>query len=178
MARLIGAKKDDTLVRNKVIEKYKEHLNILLECTPQEKNLIDLKGITNPNFRVECEHGQWSNNFWEDEHYSMLSGFSFRTINIPIRKEKHWLNKYLFYGKEVDNSESYLLNQFIRTNKDFTQFILIESEVIRDPTKKIYAQFKAGNSMDIESWMCFRKEHVKTYNLIEGVWTLENIINE
>ncbi len=50
MARLIGAKKDDTLVRNKVIDIYKEHFNILLEGTPQEKNLIDLKGITNPKF--------------------------------------------------------------------------------------------------------------------------------
>lgn len=179
MARLIGAKKDDTLVRNKVIEIYKNHFNILLEGTPQEKNLIDLIGVENTKFRVEVEHGQWLNNFWEDEHYSLLSGFNFRTINIPIRKEKHWQSKYIFYNKEVDNTESYLLNQFVRTNKDFTQFILIESDVIRDKNKKLYAQFKAGNSMDIESWMCFKKEHVKTYNLIEGVWKLdENIENE
>lgn len=172
-ARLINTKKDDTLVRNEVIKIYKELFDILLEGTPQEKNLIDLIGITNNDFRVEVEHGQWYGDFWKST-YSNLTGLEFRTVNIPIRKEKHWLMEYVFYGKLVDNSSSYLLNQFVRTNKDFSQFILIESDVIRDNTKKIYTKFRAGNSLDDEEWMSFRKEHVKTYNKINDIWVLQN----
>jgi hypothetical protein len=176
MAKIIGAKKDDTEVRNAVIKIYKDFFNILLEGTPQKENRIDLIGIDNPKFRVEVEHGQWNGNFWDDYHYSTLSRLGFPTVNVPIRKEKHYLPEYYFYGKYVDNSESYLLNQYVRTNKDFSQFILIESDTFRDSEKRIYATFKAGNSIDVEKWMCFRREHVKTYNLINGVWVLEEVI--
>jgi hypothetical protein len=175
MARLIGAKKDDTLVRNEVIKIYKEFFNILLEGTPQEANLIDLIGIDNPNFRVEVEHGQWYGDFWKST-WSRLTDLNFPTCNIPIRKEKHWKPEYTFYRKPVDNRNSYLLNQYVRTNKEFTQFILIESDVIRDTNKKLYTRFQAGNSMDVEDWMSFKREDVKTYNLINRVWILEEVI--
>ena len=173
MGRLINAKKDDTLVRNFAINLFKEFWGIDMVGTPQEKNLIDLKESHEGKFGCELEHGQFTGSHWENEHYSMLSGLGFPTVNAPIRKEKHFLPEYYFYGKLVDNRESYLINQFLRTNKDFTQFILIESDVFRDPSKRIYCKFKAGNSWEVEDWMSFRREHVKTYNLIDGKWTLE-----
>lgn len=169
-----GSKKDDTLVRNFAIKLYKDLWNIEMSGTPQEKNLIDLKEIKNGKLGCELEHGGWKGCFWEDEYYSNISGLGFQTVNVPIRKEKHFLPSYIFYRKLFDNSQSYLINQFIRTNKDFTQFIMIESDVFRDPTKKIYSRFKPKNSDSLEDWMSFKREHVKTYNLIDGKWILNN----
>jgi hypothetical protein len=164
---------DDTLVREFVIKLYKEFFNINLEPTPPKKNLIDLIGVDDSNFRVEVEHGQWSGDFWNSLKYCNKSNLEFPTVNIPIRKEKHWKESYTHYRKMVDNSNSYKINEFVRTNIDFTQFILIKPDTIIDTTKKIYTEFFSNYGK--ENWMSFKREDVLTYNLINGEWVLEEI---
>lgn len=163
---------DDTLVRKAVIKFFEQNFNILLRETPQEMRIIDLTGVTENNLGVEVERGGWTNCFWQNEKYSTISKLGFKTVNIPIRKEKYWLDEYYFYGKLKQNPSS-KENIFVRTNKDFTQIIVIRPETIRDPKKMIKTEFKPNNSDELEEWLCFRREHVETYNLINDVWFLD-----
>jgi hypothetical protein len=163
---------DDHLVRNEVIKFYKKNFKIVLEETNPTHKLIDLTGMTESYFGVEVERGGWTGNFWDNENYSMISGLGFPTINIPRRKEKYWQKKYMFYNKEYIN-ESYKRNQFVRSNRDFSQFIIVPPEVICDEKKKIITSFIPKNSNEVEEFMSFRREHVKTYNLITGKFYLD-----
>lgn len=124
---------------------------------------IDLTKEDDELVGVEVEHGHWKGDFWKCDEYSLISGLSFRTINIPIRKEKYWLN--IVNGKENPSSK---FNIFFRTNDDFSQFIIIRPEVIRDQSKVIRSRFKPNNNDEEEDWMSFRKEDVETYNIING----------
>ncbi len=172
MAILRGTSYNDKPVRDAVKEFYKRHFDILLEETPHELKIIDLTGVTDTELGVEVEGGKWTGNFWTNDAYSLISGQEFRTINIPIRKEKYWLEEYVRYGKTRYNP-SYLKNTFVRSNKDFTQFIVIRSETIRDQNKLIRTRFQPNNSNELEDWLSFKKEDVETYNLINGTWVLE-----
>jgi hypothetical protein len=51
--------------------------------------------------------------------------------------------------------------------------ILIRPETIRDPEKAVITTFQPNNSDEVEEWLSFRREDVETYNLNEGVWTLD-----
>ena len=170
MPHLKGTSFDDTLVRNAVILFFKQNFNIELISNTEDKK-IDLLELNDPNFGVEVEHGKWSGDFWKNDNYSLISGLNFRTINIPARKEKYWLEYYKRYKKEVHNP-SFMKNIFVRTNKDFTQYIVIRSEVIRNKEKLHRTSFQPNNSNEIENWLSFRKEDVETYNLIEGKFIL------
>jgi hypothetical protein len=172
MPNLRGTSYDDSPVRNAVIDFFKIRFNILLNETPPERRLIDLTGVTDTKLGVEVEGGKWSGCFWKNEKYSLISGLDYKTINIPIRKQKYWLQEYFFYGKLKEN-ESYNTNIFTRSNKDFTQMILIRPETIRDPEKAVITTFQPNNSDEVEEWLSFRREDVETYNLNEGVWTLD-----
>ncbi len=164
---------DDELVRKEVIKFYKKNFNINLGQTNPDSKLIDLTGYTDTYFGVEVERGGWNGNFWENKNYCLISGCEHPTINIPIRKEKYWKPEYFFFRKLIVN-ESYDKNQFVRTNKDFTQFILIEPQVILDSRKKIITEFIPKNSNEVEKFMSFRKEDVKTYNLIKNKFVLDD----
>jgi hypothetical protein len=166
---------DDILVREQVIKFYKNIFEIQLEQTNPNSKLIDLTGFTDYHFGVEVERGGWKGNYWDIDSYCMISGLGFPTINIPRRKEKYWKKVYTFYNKEYVNKE-YDKNQFVRTNKDFTQFILITPDVINDNTKKIITKFTPKNSDELEEFMSFRKEDVKTYNLIDDKFVLDSVI--
>jgi hypothetical protein len=37
----------------------------------------------------------------------------------------------------------------------------------------VITTFQPNNSDEIEEWLSFRREDVETYNLNEGVWTLD-----
>lgn len=163
---------NDELVRNAVSSFFTDKFKIQLNETPPELRLIDLTGVTETLLGVEVERGGWTGDFWENEKYSLISGQEFKTINIPIRKEKYWLEEYSFYGKKKEN-KSYDKNIFVRSNKDFTQMIVIRPEVIRNPKKVIRTEFKPNNSDEFEQWLSFKKDDVETYNLIEDVWTLD-----
>lgn len=172
MAYLKGVNFDDSPVRCFLIGFFKDKFNLLLGETPQEKKLIDLTGITETHIGVEGECGKWSGNFWENDSYSLISGLEFRTVNIPIRKEKHW-QEYPIRWKKVKHNPSFKHNIFARTNKDFTQVIIIRPETIRDPEKVLRTEFQPNNSDKVEKWLSFRREHVETYNLINDTWVLD-----
>ncbi len=162
---------DDSLVKNFVVKIMKETFGINAHINP-EHNKIDLLCDDDPDLGIEVEHGKWENNFWENDSYSLLSGVGFRTINIPIRKRKYWLNEHK--GKQNPRAEK---NLFIRTNKDFTQFILIRPETVRNDKKMLITNFVPNNTNMIEEWMSFKREHVETYNLVDGKFVLENVDN-
>jgi hypothetical protein len=113
------------------------------------------------------ERGGWTGNFW-DSDYSLISGLELRTINIPIRKLKYWYN---IVNDEITPNEYEHL--FIRTNKDFTQVILIRPNTIKNETKILFTEFKPKNSNEIEKWMSFEEKNVETYDLIDNIWQLQ-----
>lgn len=173
MPHLKNTSFDDSLVRKAVIYFCKTQFNLELKQTSPKKRLIDLVCKSDKSYGVEVEHGKWKNNFWENDTYSLISGQEFRTINIPARKEKYWQEYYIRYGKERHNP-SFAKNLFVRTNVDFTQFIVIRPETIRDSSKLIRTSFQPNNSNEIENWLSFKREHVETYNLVEGKYILDN----
>jgi hypothetical protein len=159
---------DDSKVREFGIKFTKDAFNLLFESHPNCK-AIDLIDPNDYSFGVELERGGWLGNFWEND-YSFVSGMAIRTINVPIRKLKYWYTTV--YNKRVPNNDK---NIFIRTNKDFTQTILIRPETIKDETKILFTEFKPKNSDEIEKWMSFEEKNVETYNLIDDIWQLQKI---
>jgi hypothetical protein len=159
----IKSKYDDTEVRVFTKQFLKEVFNLNFES---HKNLrgIDLVNVEDKEFGIELERGGWKGDLWNNG-YSLMSGTEFRTVNIPIRKTKYWFDKkndiYLPHRKK---------NWFIRTNRDFTQVILIKPRTIRDMNKIMFTEFKPNNSNEMEKWMSFRQEHVLTYNLKNEKW--------
>ena len=162
----IPGKFNDTLIRNEVIKFFKQRFRINLKHNDIH-NKIDLVGINDPTLGVEVEHGKWVGNFWDNQNYSLISEQSFQTANIPSRKEKYWLDQYYSYNKLREN-ESSKKNIFVRSNGDFTQFIVIRPNTIRDSDKLVRSKFKPRNSNEVEEWLSFRKEHVETYNMKNG----------
>lgn len=167
MGKLWKTDYDDTAVREFVIKFFKEYFNISLISNPVEKK-IDLLFENNID-GVEVEHGKWNGDFWENKTYSLLSGLGFKTLNVPIRKEKYWLD--VVKGKI---NESATKNIFVRTNKDFTQVIVIRPETFRNPEKVYRSKFQPNNSREMEDWLSFKKDDVETYNFIENNWVLDN----
>jgi hypothetical protein len=172
MRVLRGTSFNDGPVRKAVTEFFQKKFNILLNETPTNLRLIDLTGVTETKLGVEVEGGGFVGNFWENDSYSLISGLGFRTLNIPIRKEKHWQKKPIRYRKERHNP-SYNKNIFVRTNKDFTQIMVIRAKTIRNPKKVFRTKFKPNNSDEVEEWLSFRREDVETYNLVDGKWILD-----
>ena len=162
----IPGKFNDTLIRNEVIKFFKQRFRINLKHNDIH-NKIDLVGINYPTLGLEVEHGKWVGNFWDNQNYSLISEQSFQTANIPARKEKYWLDQYYSYNKLREN-ESSKKNIFVRSNGDFTQFIVIRPNTIRDSDKLVRSKFKPRNSNEVEEWLSFRKEHVETYNMKNG----------
>lgn len=162
----IPGKFNDTLVRNAVIDFFKRKFKIDLIHNPIN-NKIDLVCVNDDELGVEVEHGKWVGNFWNNENYSYISEQKFQTINIPARKEKYWLNEYTSYNK-IRQNPSAEKNIFVRSNADFSQFIVIRPETVRDNKKLVRTKFKPNNTNEVEDWLSFRKEHVETYNLRNG----------
>ena len=158
---------NDAPVREFGIKFIKEVFDLVFENHPNSKS-IDLICSDDKTFGVELERGGWSGNFWVND-YSLISGLITRTINIPIRKLKYWytVSNCTF----APNNNNHL---FIRTNKDFTQVIIIRPETIKDKNKILFTEFKPNNSDEIEKWMSFKQSDVETYNLIEDKWKLQN----
>jgi len=155
---------DDTEVREAVKKIFLEIFNLNLK-DHSNPYAIDLVYEThNTSYGVEVERGWWSGNFWSNKKYPYLSGQGFKTINIPIRKKKYW------YSDIINNVPNNVRNCFVRTNRDFTQIILINSKTIKNLNKVIFTEFIPGNSEKLEEFMSFRMEDVDTYNLIKNKW--------
>ena len=56
--------------------------------------------------------------------------------------------------------------------------ILVRPNVIRDKSKINYSMKKTFNisNGDVEPWCGFRREDSETYNKVNGVWVLEEVI--
>lgn len=160
---------DDTPVREFGIKFTKEEFGLIFENHPN-RTAIDLIDPTDYNVGVEMEGGGWEGNFWTNDKYAMISKIGFATINIPIRKTKYWYDKIneLFLPNKKKNL-------FIRTNKDFTQAIVIKPTTIKNKNKILWTEFQPNNSNEVEKWMSFRQEHVDTYNLDGGKWKLQKL---
>lgn len=156
---------NDTHVREFGIEFVKEKFNIDFISHPNVYK-IDLISPEDETFGAEMEGGGWDGNFWDNEKYYSISGVGEPTINIPIRKAKYWYDK--INENFVPNKNKHL---FIRTNKDFTQAIVIKPTTIKNRNKIIWTKFMPNNSKEVEEWMSFRKKDVDTYNLVKGRWT-------
>jgi hypothetical protein len=176
MVKLKGTSYDDNLVRDFVVEFCDNMWGVKL-IKNEELYKIDLLGVEDPTLGVEVEHGKWEGNFWENDTYSLISEQSFRTINIPARKEKYWQEEY-FQNRKTRHNLSHDKNIFIRTNKDFTQVIVIRPETIKNPKKLVRTKFQPKNSNEIENWLSFRKSDVETYDLINGEFRLQKIEEE
>lgn len=172
MPNLRGTSYNDGPVRNAVIDFYNKHFKIQLNETPPEMRVIDLTGSTETLLGVEVERGGWSGDFWSNEKYSLISGLPFKTLNIPLRKEKYWLEEYTFYGKPKFNPSA-KENVYVRSNNNFTQMIVVRPETIRNPKKSLRTKFQPNNSDELEDWMSFKREDVETYNLTDTGWVLE-----
>jgi len=157
---------DDNASREFIKNIFERKFGILLKDGKHKK--IDLIGIENELFGVEVEHGHWEGDFWKNDQYSYLAKLDFRTVNIPIRKQPYWDD---YMGKKPNPSAN--LNVFVRTNIDFTQFILIRPETIKDPEKTKKTRFLANNNDVEEEWLSFKKEDVETFNLVNGEFILE-----
>jgi hypothetical protein len=168
MGKLWNSNFDDTLVRNEVIKFAKDVLGLKL-ISNEAIYKIDLLSIDDPELGVEVEHGKWNGNFWENDSYCRISNLEFSTLNMPIRKHKYWLE----IVKDKPNP-SHSKNIFVRSNKDFTQFIVVRPETVKDPDKLLKTRFQPNNSKEVEDWLSFRRENVETYNLIEGKFKIEN----
>lgn len=167
----------DDPVRLAVIKICKDVFGWDLASNPK-KYAIDLYFIHNSISGVEVERGGWEGDYWKQDPYTFnRNTLSFPTLNMPYRKEHHfyldleWLNDY--GNIKVSHTPGFEQNVFIRTNKDFTQFILVKSETIRDKTKmhRSFFEVELGQKGG-EHWLCFKREDVDTYNLINGVWVL------
>lgn len=162
---------DDTETREKIIIFAKEVLGLNVKSNEKSKE-IDLIGIDDPEFGIEVERGGWFGDFWENKVYSTISNLGFPTVNLPQRKEKYWSEYFTRYRKEVYNP-GHNKNLFIRTNKDYTQIIVIYPDVIKN--KFIRSQFIPGRitTGKVENWLSFREEDVDTYNLEENRYILK-----
>jgi hypothetical protein len=164
----IKIKYDDTEVRQFTKQFIKDVFDLNFKS---HKNLrgIDLINEEDESFGIELERGGWKGDLWVNE-YSLMSGLPERTVNIPIRKTKYWFDK----KKDV-----FLPNRnkhwFVRTNRDFTQVIVIKPRTIKDFSKIMFTEFKPNNSDEIEKWVSFKEEHVLTYNLKNGKWKKQKI---
>lgn len=176
MRRLKNTSYDDNLVREFVVSFCRNKFGLNLKSNEKIKK-IDLLGIDDPQLGVEVEHGKWEGNFWKNDTYSLISGLRYRTANIPARKEKYWKDEIKYYGK-IKKNHSATKNIFIRTNKDFSQILIIRPETIRDSNKLIRTKFQPRNSNEVEDWLSFRKKDVETYNLINGDYVLDTHVEE
>lgn len=151
--------------------------------TPDENYDIDLRrkddltvGIEGERPRHKCGYDWWDS---DNLHYSMRSGFSFKTINIAERKFHYWEE----YEKRFNDrhNPSYNKNYFVRMTESRSCIIVISPDVILDPTKRHETKFQPTvTSYDrIENFWCFKEEDVKTFLLQEdGTYKLKPYVKE
>jgi len=171
---LTNASYDDYVVKTKIVEVSEEILGFKTKINEKEKD-IDLISLHDPNLRIEVERGGWFGDFWSDPYYSNLSSLGFQTLNMPDRKLRYWM-EYYYQSKmstELTYNSGWEKTIFVRTNWDFTQINIVNPETILNPTKSHRCRFKAKNNENEEGWVSFKREDVKTLNLINGKYVLD-----
>jgi len=179
---------DDSKVREFVIWWFKTFYDI--EFINGEEYGVDLvskynKPGTNYKIYIELEHGTWKGDLWTNLYYELLSQLGYPTVNIPLRKLHLWFDGLkkskpdLYYVLDMiangkltpNNNETY----FIRTNKDFTQMILIRPSVIKNLKNFVFNEFSTKTGSHPEPFLCFPKNVVETKDEKSGIWTLQSI---
>lgn len=172
---------DDSELKRKAIKILKETHGFDLEIN-KNKYGIDLLH-KNRKGGVELEAGKWLGHYLEQD-YENFNKFTldFTSFNTPERKNKYFriLSDLISkYGKPYTHHEpDYLYNSFARFNRDFTQFWYIDAERFTKEGALVVGAWKTStvSTGDIEIWSCFRREDVDIYNLIDGIWVKENLI--
>lgn len=161
---------DDSITRKKVIEFLKEVFNLNMISNPNRYG-IDLLNEEDNTWGAELEWAKnWHGDFFSDNNKGLnnKSGLGFKTVNIPWwRKSKYWATGNL--GKDK--------NLFIRCNNDYSQIIVVEAKTFHNPEMCLEAYFKTNwiTTGDVEEWRCFKREHVRVFNLINGKYIEEKI---
>jgi hypothetical protein len=154
-----------------------------VESTPHKDYDIDLRAKHNPSIGIEGERPRFNCGYdwWDSDnlHYSMRSGFPFKTINIAERKH-HYFEEF---EKDYNNryNPSYDKNIFVRMTVDRSCVIVITADVILDFEKRFETIFQPTvTSYDKpEKFWCFREEHVKTFlKQNDGTYKLKPYIKE
>ena len=167
---------EDTPIKKAVIIFYKMKFSIDLMINPKQRK-IDLIFVSDHTYGVECERGGWTGNYWEHVDSINKGGLMFRTVQFQNRKEKYFyptMDILTDWGNVYTHREpNYLKNDFVRSNNDFTQMIIVRSETVRTKSHRAWWKTKGVTTGDIEEWLCFRREDVETYNLVNGEWILD-----
>lgn len=174
----------DLEVRLAVIHFAKEALGIDVISNSNDKYKIDLISKNGDCPDIECERSNClSDDYWSDKNYSeflrnAMPNIKYKTLNFQGRKEHYWQegDHYHKNGKFWYTEKNHLTNLFVRTTFNFTQFMVIRPEVIRDETK-VYRAYKQPTNIhknEPEPWLGFRYQDVETWNFKNGVYTLDN----
>jgi hypothetical protein len=157
---------DDLNDREFAIKHALTFLGFELVSTPVENCDIDLRCKHDLSIGVDIERANTicGYDWWDSDnlHYSMISGFSFKTINIASRKHHYWEE----YNKKTGiYNPSYNKNYLIRTTFDRSCVMVISANTILDDTKRHESHFiprRIGYGK-LEKFWCFKEEDVKTF---------------
>ena len=132
---------------------------------------IDLINIDDPTFCAEVEQStSWSGDFFSPQNKGLnnKSGLGFMTVNIP------WWRKAKYWAQDNPGKDK---NIYLRMNKDASQIIVVEAHAFHNPEMCLESHFKTGwiTTGEIEEWRSFRREHVRVFNLINGVYVEDKI---
>ena len=169
----------DEMLRERAIPILEKIFNYSLMSNPNVMG-IDLLH-KNRRGGIELEWGQWKGHYLKQ----MFESFNYFTIDnmtfqAPGRKEKYFrpkLNLISRKGKPYTHYEpDYQFNLFVRFNRDFTQFWCINTEMFLRENALVRGRWKTHTvtTGDIEDWLCFFRENVEIYNLIDGEWIKED----
>lgn len=173
---------NDTYVKEQMIVILKDLYGWDLYINPDDYG-VDLLS-KDGTFGVELEHGGWNDKFFEDKFYPyMCKSLTYPHVNMPARKEKWYKSKY-WVNLEPDRNKkpifkekenpTYKNNIFIRTNRQLTQMIIIWPDTVFSGNFERTKIF-TNNSQKLEPFFSFKREDVEVVNLINGVWTTEEI---
>ena len=160
---------DDTPSRLATIKFLKEVFNLNFELGTRYG--IDTVCIDDPTWGAEVEQSKtWTGDFFSSQNKGLnnKSGLGFMTVNIP------WWRKAKYWAQDNPGKDK---NMYVRMNKDASQVIVIEAQSFHNPEMCLESHFKTGwiTTGEVEEWRSFRREHVRVFNLINGVYIEDKI---
>jgi len=177
----------DLPVRLAVIHFAKEALGYNVISNSNDDYKIDLISENGDCPDIECERSNCTTeDYWTNKNYSQFlhnatPSIKFKTLNFQGRKEHYWQEGDHYYtrgkhaGKFWYTEHNHLTNLFVRTTFNFTQFMVIRPEVIRDESKVLRAwkQPTTIHKNEPEPWLGFRYQDVETWNFKNGIYSLD-----
>lgn len=154
-----------------------------IQATPSKDYDIDLRAVHDSSIGIEGERarGECGYDWWDNDnlHYSMRSGFIFKTINVAERKH-HYSEEYeKDFGMRYN--PSYNKNTIVRMTKDRSCVVVIPPEVLTNREKRHISKFEPTTISYgiIETFWCFKEEDVKTFlRQKDGTYKLKPYVKE